>query len=172
MPNPISQKILSHLHRKVGEIRFSRLDLGLPVVLGPIRKEDYILGCGAVCGCAVKDDGSDTFDRYLNGGCCVSDQIHWFNAHFRIGAGKDVLPQLAAMAGRQAKPVYPNGGSYQNGIVDSAGRGAEFFSWTGEPTGYEGHLVYSWFPLQGELTQKPEYLNKIFRPMISAQSGK
>ncbi len=109
-----------------------------------------------------------SFQHYLNGGCVVSDQIHWFNAHFRLGLGEAVQPQLAAMLARQGKPVFPNGGSFQNGIANTPRQGAEFFDWNGQPTGYEGHLVFSWFFLQGVLTQQPEHRNRIFRTMESS----
>jgi hypothetical protein len=165
VPDPAAGEILARLRQQVRDVKFTRLDLGLPAVLTPIRKEDYAQ-TGAVWGSPRNDDGSDTFEHYLNGGCCVSDQIHWFNAHFRIGAAKEVMPQLSAMIARQGQAVFPNGGSFQNGIVDRAGKGAEFYTWTGEPCGYEGHLVYSWFPLQGVLTQHRENLNRIFRPMF------
>jgi len=49
--------------------------------------------------------------------------------------------------------------------LNSPGSGAEFFDWNGNPTGYEGHLVYSWFFLQGVLTQQAEYRNRILRPL-------
>jgi hypothetical protein len=160
-PEQAAAEILARLRQKVTEVKFTRLDLGLPCTLTPIRKEDYARTGGVEWGCPAKDDGSDTFQHYLNG------QIHWFNAHFRIGAGKEVLPQLSAMIKRQGTPVFPNGGSFQNGIVDQAGKGAEFFTWSGATCGYEGHLVYSWFPLQGVLTQLRENLNRILRPMLS-----
>lgn len=166
VPNKEAESILSLIHAKVKEVGFKRLDLGLPCVLTPIRKADYHIGIGAVYGSPVKEDGSDTFQRYLNGACLVSDQIHWLNAHFRLGLGDKVRTQLDAMIARQAKAVFPNGGSFQNGIGKGTGNGAEYMTWTGEPCGYEGHLAYNWFFLQGALTKQPEYLRKIHRPMI------
>ena len=164
VPPTEGRRVLSAIRSKVKETGFSRLDLGLPCVLTPIRQADYNTA-GAVYGSPSREDGSDTFQKYLNGGCVVSDQIHWFNAHFRLEQGDAVQPQLAAMLARQGKPVFPNGGSFQNGILNSPGSGAEFFDWNGNPTGYEGHLVYSWFFLQGVLTQQAEYRDRILRPL-------
>ena len=168
VPPADAGRILAAIRSKVKEVGFSRLDLGLPLVLTPIRRADYHLTCGAEGGSPSREDGADTFQHYLNGGCVVSDQIHWFNAHFRLGQGEAVQPQLAAMLARQGKPVFPNGGSFQNGIVNSLPHGAEFYDWNGKTTGYEGHLVYSWFFLQSVLTQQPEHRNRIFRTMESS----
>jgi hypothetical protein len=165
VPPDEGRRILAAVRGKVMETGFSRLDLGLPCVLTPIRRADCNIAVGAEYGCPSREDGSDAFGRYLNGGCLVSDQIHWLNAHFRLGQGEAVQPQLAAMLARQAKPVFPNGGSFQNGIVNVPTQGAEFYDWSGNTTGYEGHLVYSWFFLQAVLTRQPEYLSRLYRPM-------
>ena len=67
-----------------------RFDLGLPVTLVPVRKGDYIKGGGP-----KREDGSDTFGQYLNGGCLVSDTIHFLAAHYVLGEGEKagILPE-------------------------------------------------------------------------------
>jgi len=75
------------------------------------------------------------------------------------------------MLARQSKPVFPNGGSFQNGIVNAQPQGAEFYDWEGNTSGYEGHLAYSWFFLQAALTQRPEHLQRILRPMTERSPG-
>ena len=52
------------------------------------------------------------------------------------------------MLKRQRTGVFANGGAFQNGIIDAYPYGAEFFEWNGNPSGYEGHLVYSWVWMQ------------------------
>ena len=69
------------------------------------------------------------------------------------------------MLARQGKPAYANGGSFQNGIIYRPGEVAEFFDWEGKTSGYQGHLVYSFFFLHASLTQQPEQLLRIYRPM-------
>jgi hypothetical protein len=165
VPKKSAESMLTLIHAKVKEVGFTRLDLGLPCLLTPIRKADYIQGFFEH-GSPRRDDGADSFQHYLNGGCIMTDQIWWLDAHARLGLGAHVQPQLSAMVARQAKPVFSNGGSFQNGITNQIGKGAEFFTWTGEPTGYEGHLVYSWLFLQGVFTQQPENLRKILRPIV------
>ncbi|MBN1558382.1 MAG: hypothetical protein JW951_09580 [Lentisphaerae bacterium] len=170
VPRKEAEKLLTLVHDKVKATGFVRLELGLPCVLEPIRRADYLIGLGPEFGCPKRDDGSDAFRHYLNGGCLVSDQIHWLNAHYRLERTEEVAPQLAAMLRRQAKPVFPNGGSFQNGIVNQQPKGAEFFDWDGNTCGYEGHLVYSFFFLQAVLTQRPEYLRRILHPLPDAPS--
>jgi hypothetical protein len=167
VPRKEADDILSLVHAKVRETGFTRLDLGLPCLLTPIRRADYHLTCGPQYGAPSREDGTDTFQRYLNGSCMVNDQVHWLNAHFRLGRAEDVRPQLAAMVARQGTPVFPNGGSFQNGIINKPPLGAEFFDWSGKPCGYEGHLTFSWFFLQAALTQHPQHLEKILRPMAA-----
>jgi hypothetical protein len=167
VPEKEAKAMLTRFHAKIKESGFTRLDLGLPCVLTPILRADYLIrnGDGAEWGCASREDGSDSFHRYLNGGCLVCDQIHWLNAHFRRGQKESVQPQLAAMVARQGKPVYPNGGSFQNGIINRPGAGAEFYDWEGKTSGYEGHLWGGFAFLQAALTQQPEYLLRLYRPM-------
>ena len=66
------------------------------------------------------------------------------------------------MLNRQAKGVYPNGGGFQNGVINRYPEGAEFLDWQGNTCGYEGHLVYSWIFLQAVLLRHPEYQDRLF----------
>jgi hypothetical protein len=61
--------------------------------------------------------------------------------------------------------VFPNGGAFQNGIIDRAGAGAEFFDWEGNTTGYEGHLVYSWAWMQALFARDGIYQAKVLQPL-------
>jgi hypothetical protein len=74
------------------------------------------------------------------------------------------------MLARQEKGVFPNGGGFQNGVVNSYPQGAEFYTWDGETTGYEGHLTYSFSFLQAILLRQPEFRAKLFRPIYSHTS--
>jgi hypothetical protein len=62
---------------------------------------------------------------------------------------------LEAMLGRQRDGVFSNGGGFQNGFIDKMGHGAEVFDWSGNPAGYEGHLVYCWAFLHSMLLREP-----------------
>lgn len=122
---------------------FRRFDVGLPLTLRPIPPSLMLDGYGGQA-----EDGSDTFGKYLNGGACVSNTSFWLVANYMAGRRDRADMVMEAMLDRQRKGVFFNGGAFQNGIIDRAGAGAEFFDWEGRPSGYEGHLVYSWVWLQ------------------------
>jgi len=71
---------------------------------------------------------------------------------------------LRAMLDRQRRGVFPNGGGFQNGVIDRWGQGAEFFTWDGRPCGYEGHLVYSWTWLQALFMRDAKARDRLSRP--------
>ncbi len=70
------------------------------------------------------------------------------------------------MLRRQSEGVFPNGGGFQNGVINKYPQGAEFFDWDGNTCGYEGHLVYSWTFLQAILLREPAYRERVFRPVM------
>jgi hypothetical protein len=164
VPMEEARRILERYWQKVESSGFKRLDLGLPTTLIPVRKADY-LDCGAIFGAPELDDGSDGFGRYLNGGCLVSETLYWLNACYYAGRPEWADPILYAMVERQAKPIFANGGSFQNGVINKQPEGAEFYNWQGETCGYEGYLVYSWSFLQAVLTRQPEFRQRLHRPM-------
>ena len=70
---------------------------------------------------------------------------------------------LDAMLKRQEEGVFPNGGGFQNGVVNRLPFGAEYFQWDGTtPAGYEGHLVYSWTFLHAIFLREPQFRERIF----------
>lgn len=154
--------MMEKLWAKIGEVGFKRFDLGLPITLTPVRRGDYLMG---VIGSPNSEDGSDTFGHYLNGGCLVSDAVYFITAMHIVGDGDKGDKVLNAMLARQEKGVFPNGGGFQNGVVDKFPQGAEFYTWDGETTGYEGHLTYSFSFLQAILLRQPEFRAKLFRPL-------
>ncbi len=117
------------------------------------------------------DSGWDTFGRWLNGGCCVSNTSWFLMGGYASGRKERADRILDAMIRRQEEGVFPNGGGFQNGVVDMMPFGAEFFEWDGKPSGYEGHLVYSWSFLQCVLLREPGFLKRILRPIEQVQQG-
>lgn len=152
---------------------FDRFDLGLPLMLRPVPKEDQINDEGhsrQTYFVSSREDGMDTFGRWLNGGCCVSNTYWFLMAGYASGREERADRILDAMIQRQAEGVFPNGGGFQNGVVDMMPFGAEFFEWDGKPSGYEGHLVYSWAFLQCVLLREPVFRSRILRPLILADN--
>lgn len=163
--------ILTRLWKKIEEVGFTRFDLGVPLTLVPVRKGDYLQArpghpASDICGAPEREDGTDTFGKYLNGGCCVSDAIHFMTALYMVGENDKADRILRAMLERQHNGVFPNGGGFQNGVVDKYPNGAEFFTWDGQTCGYEGHLTYSFSFLQALFLREPEFRAKLFRPLL------
>jgi hypothetical protein len=139
---------------------FKRFDLGVPLNIRPVHRDDQVVPWGG-----KKEDGSDTFGKYLNGGCCVSNAYFFILGNYLVGNDRRAEMVLDAMLKRQREGVFPNGGGFQNGVIDRYPEGAEFFDWQGNTCGYEGHLVYSWMFLQAMLLREPELFRRVFRPL-------
>ncbi len=116
-----------------------------------------------------REDGSDTFGWYLNGGCLVLDAVHFITALHIVGEHEKADRILRAMLERQEKGVFSNGGGFQNGVVNAYPQGAEFYTWDGKTCGYEGHLTYSYSFLQAVLLREPAFRNRLFRPMSASR---
>jgi hypothetical protein len=166
------REILRRLWKKMEDVGFKRFDLGVPLTLVPVRKGDYLQPksgepASSVCGAPEREDGTDTFTKYLNGGCCVSDAVHFITALYIAGETEKGDRILNAMLERQVRGAFPNGGGFQNGVVDKYPLGAEFFDWEGNTCGYEGHLTYSFSFLQAVLLHEPAFRSRLFRPLFT-----
>jgi hypothetical protein len=118
-----------------------------------------------------REDGSDAFQQYLNGGCCVSDAYYFITALYMVGENEKADRILKAMIKRQVQGVFPNGGGFQNGVVDRYPDGAEFYDWQGNTCGYEGHLVYSFSFLQSVFLREPCFRERVLRPLLNRGSS-
>ncbi len=131
-------EMLQRYWNELKETGFNRFDLGVPCCLRPVPPDEYM---------RPRQD----FHHYLNGGCLVSNAGIFLDGLYTSGMTQQADMILDAMLKRQKEGFFPNGGGFQNGFVDRSGQGAEFMDWQGNPTGYEGHLVYSWAFLQAML---------------------
>jgi hypothetical protein len=162
--------MLDRLWTKIAAVGFRRFDLGVPITLVPIRRGDYLMGLPpGACGSPAREDGSDTFGQYLNGGCMVNDAVYVITALHVVGRSENGDRLLRAMLARQEKGVFPNGGAFQNGVVNEYPRGAEFFTWDGRTNGYEGHLVCSFSFLQAIFLRQAECRMRLYRPLHERQ---
>jgi hypothetical protein len=142
------KEMLRRYWRSLQETGFSRFDLGVPVNLRPIPREEM-------------EEYFD-FQQFLNGGCCVSNTSYLLNALYMVGMKRQADMILKAMLKRQNDGVFSNGGGFQNGFVDHMGGGAEVFDWKGNPAGYEGHLVYCWAFLHSMLIREPAFRERVY----------
>lgn len=142
------KEMLERYWRALQKTGFTRFDLGTPVCLRPIPREEM----------EVYFD----FRQFLNGGCCVSNTSYLLNALYMTGMTTQADLILEAMLKRQHDGAFPNGGGFQNGFVDRMGGGAEVFDWKGNPAGYEGHLVYCWAFLHSMLLREPALRERVY----------
>ena len=136
---------------------FDNFELGLPLNIRPIPPSLMLTGFGGKL-----EDGSDNYGKWLNGGLCLSNTSFWLAANYAVGRPERADMVLNAMLARQKRGVFPNGGAFQNGILDSPPNGGENFDWKGNPAGYEGHLVYSWAWMQALLLRDPAAQARVY----------
>lgn len=151
------RKILARLWKKMREVKFTRLDLGMPNTFVPVLRADYLLPDGL--GVPRREDGADTFENYMNGGISAGHTLHFIMAHHIVG-----LPQvgdeiLEAMSSRQAQI------GFQNGVQNKANAGIDWTTWNGAPRGYEGYLADVFMFLQAAVLQQASLRARFYRPL-------
>jgi hypothetical protein len=154
-----ARKILARLWEKMREADFSRLDLGLPCTLVPVRRADYLQPNGL--GIPKREDGTDTFQDYMNGGISAGHTLHFIMAHYVIGESEKADKLLRAMLDRQAKT------GFQNGVQNRANRGIDWTNWNGAPKGYEGYLADVFMFMQAAILREPACRARFYRPFAT-----
>ncbi len=151
------REILSRLRTKMTEVGFKRFDLGVPPMLIPVRRGDYLLP--NACGIPQKEDGTDTFGYYMNGGITAGQVLHFLAAHYVVGDPAPADRILRAMLDRQQR------GEFQNGVTDAYPKGIDWTTWDGKPSGYEGYLADSFRFLQAALLRELAFRDRFYRPL-------
>jgi hypothetical protein len=141
---------------------FKRFDLGIPCTLIPVRREDYLLP--AAPGLGQREDGSDQFGYYLNGGVLPGDSVRYIGACYTVGETALGDEALDAMLDRLCRFDVFNDG-FPFGVVDRYPEGGEFFTWTGDTCGYEGLLSHGYHFVQGVVLRDPELRARLHRPL-------
>ena len=156
----LARGILDRLWRKMSEAGFTRFDLGVPPMLVPVRRSDYLQP--DAIGIPSREDGADTFGHYMNGGITAGHVLHFLMAHYVLGDPELVRRAdrvLEAMLGRQRR------GEFQNGVRDATGEGIDWTTWDGRPSGYEGYLADSFRFLQAVVLRDPAVRAAFYRPL-------
>ena len=143
-------------------VGFTRFDLGVPPMLVPVQRGDYLLPDAA--GCPQREDGQDTFGYYMNGGITAGQVLHFLAAHYVVGEPTPADQILRAMLGRQAR------GKFQNGAVNAYPKGIDWTTWQGQPAGYEGYLADSFRFLQAVLLRERRFQARLYRPLTPSNS--
>ena len=99
------REILARLWAKIDQVGFTRFDLGIPPMLVPVRRSDYLLPDGL--GIPQREDGTDTFGHYQNGGITAGQVLHFLAAHYVVGQPEKADKVLRAMLQRQARGQVP-----------------------------------------------------------------
>jgi hypothetical protein len=153
--------ILERLWAKIAAAEFTRFDLGIPPMLVPVRRSDYLQP--DAIGIPGREDGTDTFGQYMNGGITAGQVLHFLAAHYVLGENERADRVLRAMLERQAR------GEFENGVRDASMQGIDWTTWDGKPSGYEGYLADSFRFLQAVLLREAPFRERLYRPMRPAQ---
>lgn len=157
VPEAQAGPILERIWNKIEAAGFTRFDLGVPPMLIPVRRDDYLLP--DAIGIPQREDGSDTFGYYMNGGITAGQVLHFLAAHYVIGENERADRVLRAMLDRQAE------GGFQNGAVNAYPKGIDWTTWDGQPAGYEGYLADSFRFLQAVLLRESHFRARLYRPL-------
>jgi hypothetical protein len=153
------RKILARLRKKMQAVNFTRLDLGLPCTLIPVRRGDYLQPDGD--GVPSREDGTDTFQNYMNGGISAGHTLHFIMAHYVVGEPEKGDKVLRAMVDRQATV------GFQNGVRNREDEGIDWTTWNGAPKGYEGYLADVFMFMQASVLREPSLRARFYRPFTA-----
>jgi hypothetical protein len=150
-------------------VGFDRFDLGIPPNLVPIRRADYLRTywepeppSAARMGFPQREDGSDAFQGYENGGITGAQTLPFLLANYVVGQGAAADKVLRRMLERQQR------GGFQNGEQNAAEKGIDWTTWNGEPCGYEGYLADVYNFLTAAVLREPAMRQRFLRPLGGA----
>ena len=126
--NPIMDRLLA----KMKEVGYTHFEYGLPGNLVPIRREDYVAH-DLRWGGGNKEDGSDGFQIYENGGATACYAYFTLQALYQLGRREEADAILFPMLRGFEEGGFQGLGS--NGMTN------DWKAWDGTPHGYEGLLV-------------------------------
>jgi hypothetical protein len=138
VPVDKANDIMDKLLAKMKEAGYTRFDLGLPGNLIPVLKKDYV-DHNPRFGGGVKDDNTDGFQIYENGGATACFAYFTLAALYDLGRIKDGDQILMPMLDSFDK------GDFQ-GRCDN-GMSKDWRTWDGTCWGYEGLLTDNYYAL-------------------------
>ena len=133
-----AHQVMDNILHKMDSVGYNNFALGLPGNLIPIKRADYPEPDPRY-GSPTKEDGSDTFENYENGGATASFAYFTMAALYQSGeteeGDKILMPMLDSFAKQGFSGFAPNGQSY------------DWKDWQGGAHGYEGFLVDNYYAL-------------------------
>lgn len=154
------RKIIDSLWAKMQAVGFTRFDLGVPLNLEPVHRSDYLQP--DALGLSKREDGTDSFQQYENGGITAGMTLHFLVANYLLGYKEKADKMLQAMLGRQQQ------GAFQNGLQGTYPHGWDWRTWDGKPCGYEGYLADVYYFLQAVVLREPAFRKRYLRPLFTA----
>ncbi len=136
-----ANRIMDRLLAKMKEVGYTNFSLGLPGNLVPVPKGDYVFGNGTPeeVGEPLRDDGSDGFQFYENGGATGCWAYYTVHALYKLGRVEEARRIFYPMLTGYAQ------GKFQG--FDTNGRSFDWRDWSGHGHGYEGFLVDNYHAL-------------------------
>jgi hypothetical protein len=132
IPTDKARLIMDRMLAKMKEVGYTHFEYGLPGNLIPVRRGDYV-DHDLRFGGPEKEDGSDGFQIYENGGATACWAYFTLQALYQLGRHKDadamLFPMLEGFEKGGFQGFGPNGMTY------------DWKAWDGTPHGYEGLLV-------------------------------
>ncbi len=127
-----AKNIMSSMWNKMQEVGFTNFRLGIPGNLVPIPKADYTHP-NPRWGGGIKEDGSDAFQRYENGGASLNWSYFVLKAFRKAGLNEQVQTITDGILSGI------NDGEFQ-GAATTGDMTKDWKTWSGECWGYEGYL--------------------------------
>jgi len=133
-----SRQVMDRILAKMKSVGYTDFELGIPGNLVPIRRVDYV-DFAPRAGGPSKEDGSDSFGVYENGGATACFAYFTLAALYQLGetgkGDKILMPMLDAFTRQGFSGHAPNGMTY------------DWKDWHGNAYGYEGFLVDNYYVL-------------------------
>ena len=144
VPRAAADKIMDRMLAKMKEVGYDRFDLGLPGNLIPVARKDYA-HLELRWGGGQREDNSDGFQIYENGGASACFAYYTIQALYDLGRQKEadamLFGVLEGIERRGFQGRGPNGMTY------------DWKAWDGTPNGYEGFLVDNYLVLLAVVTR-------------------
>lgn len=145
VPEDKVKSIMSILWKKMKEVGYTDFTLGVPGNLVSVRKEDYTHH-DPRWGGGEKEDGSDAFQRYENGGASLNWSYFTLKAFRKAGLNDELaIIEKGIIEGIDK-------GNFQGSCM-KGGMTKDWRTWNGECWGYEGFLCDGYLVL---LAMNPE----------------
>jgi hypothetical protein len=154
VPKDKANAIMDRLMAKLKEVGFTRFDLGLPGNLVPVAMK-YYRDLRARFGGGEKEDGSEGFQHYENGGATACFAYFTLAALYDLGrreeADRILLPMLAGFDRNDFEGRDP-----------VTNRSRDWKSWDGAAFGYEGYLADNYYALLAVLAREGRSKEALF----------